>query len=118
MRHQDHIMVKTDTTSLLTRSARSWWIAAAILVGIAAALAPHLRPFHPRQPPQTLAGGTEPAIGTSAEALAQRIKTMEARLQQQPDDVGAAVQLADALLRQARATTDGRPANRAAEVLK
>jgi tetratricopeptide (TPR) repeat protein len=42
---------------------------------------------------------------------------MEARLRERPDDVGAAVRLADALLRQARATTDGRPANRAADVL-
>src|SRR5581483_638970 len=38
-------------------------------------------------------------------------------LRQHPDDVGAAALLADALLRQARATSDGRPANRAADVL-
>ena len=43
---------------------------------------------------------------------------MEGRLREQPDDTGAAVLLADALLRQARATNEGRPAGRAAEVLK
>jgi len=42
---------------------------------------------------------------------------MERRLQAQPDDIGAAVLLADALLRQARATNDGRPANRAGQIL-
>jgi tetratricopeptide (TPR) repeat protein len=47
----------------------------------------------------------------------ERIKEMEARLRAQPDDTGAAVLLADALLRQARSTNDGRPAGRASEVL-
>ena len=42
---------------------------------------------------------------------------MEQRLRDHPADAGAAVLLADALLRLARATTDGRPANRAATVL-
>jgi tetratricopeptide (TPR) repeat protein len=42
---------------------------------------------------------------------------MEARLQAQPRDVTAAVLLSDALLRQARATTDGRPAQQAVRVL-
>ena len=42
---------------------------------------------------------------------------MENRLQEQPGDLSAAVLLSDALLRQARATNDGRPASRAATVL-
>ena len=42
---------------------------------------------------------------------------MESRLAEHPDDAQSALLLADALLRQARATTDGRPAGRAATVL-
>jgi tetratricopeptide (TPR) repeat protein len=65
-----------------------------------------------------------PAVGmpgappTSAAGLLQRISDMEGRLRAQPNDIGAAVLLSDALLRQARATNDGRPANRASDVLK
>ena len=64
-----------------------------------------------------------PAIGmpgapaTSADGLRQRIAEMESRLRDHPDDPGSAILLADALLRQARAATDGRAANRAGEVL-
>jgi len=54
---------------------------------------------------------------TTTSGLLQRIDEMQARLRAQPDDTGAAVLLADALLRQARATTDSRPAGRASEVL-
>jgi tetratricopeptide (TPR) repeat protein len=65
-----------------------------------------------------------PAIGmpgappTSAEGLSERITEMEDRLRERPHDVGAAVLLADALLRQGRVTGDGRPAARAGDVLK
>jgi tetratricopeptide (TPR) repeat protein len=55
---------------------------------------------------------------TSAAALQQRIGEMEGRLRNDPRDLGAAVLLSDALLRQARATNDARPANRASDVLK
>ena len=54
---------------------------------------------------------------TSSEGLRLRIADMEQRLRDHPADADAAVLLADALLRLARATTDGRPANRAATVL-
>lgn len=65
-----------------------------------------------------------PAVGmsggppTSAEGLRSRIVEMENRLRESPHDAGAAVLLADALLRQARASGDGRSAGRAADVLK
>jgi tetratricopeptide (TPR) repeat protein len=55
---------------------------------------------------------------TSAVGLNGRIAGMEARLRQDPHDVGAAVLLGDALLRQARATSDGRHASRARAALK
>jgi tetratricopeptide (TPR) repeat protein len=64
-----------------------------------------------------------PAVGmpggppTSASGLQQRIAEMEGRLQNQPNDPGAAILLSDALVRLARATNDGRPANRASAVL-
>jgi tetratricopeptide (TPR) repeat protein len=98
------------------------WIVAAALVGAAAAVLPriHFWPASSTAPEMTIA---EPAVGmpgapaTSADGLRRRVDDMEARLRQRPDDAGAAVLLADALLRQARATTDGRPANRAADVL-
>jgi len=55
---------------------------------------------------------------TSAVGLQQRISEMEGWLKSQPRDLSAAVLLSDALLRQARATNDARPANRASQVLK
>jgi tetratricopeptide (TPR) repeat protein len=58
------------------------------------------------------------APATSATGLRDRIDEMERRLSDEPNNPGAAVLLSDALLRQARATTDSRPANRAAELLK
>jgi len=65
-----------------------------------------------------------PAVGmpgappTSIDGLRQRITEMENRLRQQPSDAAAAVLLADALLRQARAAVDGRAANHAASILE
>src|SRR5260370_8551346 len=62
--------------------------------------------------------GMPGAPPTSSDGLRRRISDMESRLRAQPTDTGAAVLLSDALLRQARATNDGRPANRAGEVLQ
>jgi tetratricopeptide (TPR) repeat protein len=62
--------------------------------------------------------GMPGAPATSPEGLGRRIRDMEERLEKRPDDSGAAVLLADALLRQARVAIDGRPAGRAADVLK
>src|SRR5215471_15371538 len=102
-------------------SRRLLWVAAAVLVGIAAAAVPNLirrSPAH-RPAPTTIgpAVGMPGAPPTSAAGLQQRISDMEERLHQRPDDPSAAVLLADALLRQARATTDPRPTSRASEVL-
>jgi tetratricopeptide (TPR) repeat protein len=101
----------------------SWWIVAALGVGALAAAAPRFGRGRAVD-----AGGESlrmaPAIGmpgapaTSVEGLAQRIAVMEARLRESPSDVAAAVLLSDALLRQARATSEGRHANRAADVLE
>lgn len=97
------------------------WVCAALLAGMAAAVAPHVLsrparraadPIH-MEPPVGMPGGPP----TTVEGLRDRIGVMERRLQAQPDDIGAAVLLADALLRQARATNDGRPANRAGQIL-
>jgi tetratricopeptide (TPR) repeat protein len=49
--------------------------------------------------------------------LSVRIGELDARLRSDPGDVGSAVRLAETLLREARASNDGRPANRAAAVL-
>ena len=103
-------------------SWRLLWVIAAVLVGIAAAAVPNLiRRSLAHRAAETTVG---PAIGmpgappTSAAGLQQRISDMEERLRRRPDDVSAAVLLADALLRQARATNDPRPTSRATEVLK
>jgi len=100
---------------------RAAWVCAALLGGMAAAVAPHLLnrsvarasdPIH-MEPPVGMPGGPP----TTVEGMRERIGAMERRLQDQPHDIGAAVLLADALLRQARATNDGHPANRASQVL-
>jgi len=96
-------------------------IGAAILAGISAAVVPHLFSRVPASsgapiqmaPPVGMPG----APPTSADGLRQRIEEMEARLRADPHQPGAAVLLADALLRQARAGDDGRAASRAGEVL-
>jgi tetratricopeptide (TPR) repeat protein len=97
------------------------WVSAAVAVGAIAAAAPHLKFRGSPALGEPLRLG--PAIGmpgappTSADGLRQRIGEMEARLHDHPSDAAAAMLLADALLRQARATNDGRPANRAASVV-
>ena len=105
----------------MTRSASLRWIAAAILIGIAAAVVPHLvsRASPRPEPAITMAPGVGMPGGppTSADGLRQRIAEMEGRLETDPDDLAAAVLLGDALLREARATNDGRPASRASAVL-
>lgn len=58
-----------------------------------------------------------PGVTTSREGLAQRIASMEARLRSRKDDVGAAVLLADALIRQSRVTGSGATTLRAEQVL-
>jgi tetratricopeptide (TPR) repeat protein len=98
------------------------FIVVAVLAGAATAIVPHTMRRHaaPAAEPMTIGPhvGMPGAPPTSVEGLGRQIRTMEQRLQDHPDDTGAAVLLADALLRQARATNDGRPANRAGEILK
>jgi tetratricopeptide (TPR) repeat protein len=62
--------------------------------------------------------GTAGAEGTSREELDRRVKEMEARLVEQPDDPGAGLALADALLRQTRVTGNPGLAVRAEQVLR
>src|SRR5215831_17676427 len=103
-------------------SRRLYWVVAAVLIGIVAAAAPKLIRHNSTR--HAAATAIEPAVGmpgappTSASGLQERIKDMEERLREHPDDVSAAVLLADALLRQARATNDAHPTSRASEVLK
>jgi len=105
----------------MTRAGSISLIAAACLIGAAAAVAPHLIPHAATRESASIR--MAPGVGmpggppTSAEGLQQRVAEMEGRLQIQPDDLSAAVLLSDALLRLARATGDGRPANRANAVL-
>ena len=110
------------TSSRTSRLAALRWVAVTIVAATAAAVAPHVI-SRAKPSPNAEALSIGPAVGmpgapaTSTSGLLQRIDEMEARLRAQPDDTGAAVLLADALLRQARATNDGRPAGRASELL-
>jgi hypothetical protein len=97
-------------------------LAGTIVVAVLAAVVPRVN-WHAAQDasePLSIA----PAVGmsggpaTSAEGLRERISEMEQRLRERPHDRGAAVLLADALLRQGRVIGDGRPASRASELLK
>jgi pentatricopeptide repeat protein len=103
-------------------SSRLFWVVVAGLIGVVAAATSHL--IRHKSVHRQTAINVGPAVGmpgappTSASGLQERISDMEKRLRDQPGDVGAAVLLADALLRQARATNDGRPTSRASEVLK
>jgi tetratricopeptide (TPR) repeat protein len=109
-----------DTHSTPARRSLQW-IAVAIVAGLAAGVASHQMSRHADRGDEPLTIGPQAGMPgappTSADGLRQRVSDMERRLQEHPQDAGAAVLLADALLRQARATTDGRPANRAAQVL-
>ena len=101
---------------------RGHLLAGTILVAVFAAIASQI----PRHRSDVAAETTSiaPGVGmsggppTSAEGLGRRIAEMEKRLREWPHDARAAVLLADALLRQARASGDGRSAGRAGEILK
>jgi tetratricopeptide (TPR) repeat protein len=103
------------------RKARLEWVVVSVVIGVAAAVVPHLNGRDARKTIEP--GSLAPAVGmpgapsTSAEGLRQRISEMEKRLQERPQDAGAAVLLADVLLREARVTGDGRLAGRAASLL-
>jgi tetratricopeptide (TPR) repeat protein len=88
---------------------------------VGAAVVPHIGEHASRKPiaPASVAPvvGMPGAPPTSAEGLRQRVAEMEKRLAAQPQDAGAAVLLADALLRQARVTGDGRLSSRAVSLL-
>jgi len=97
-------------------------IVATAIIGIVVALVPSLD-WRDRQGPAealTIAPplGMPGAPATSPEGLRQRITEMEKRVLHRPGDTGAAVLLADALLRQARVRDNGRLAGRAGDVLK
>jgi tetratricopeptide (TPR) repeat protein len=116
-------MANMTSQSPASISARRGWVAASIvIVGVLAAAAPRLISHaSPRHEDPTSIGpsvGMPGAPATSASGLKERVSDMERRLRERPNDLAAAVLLSDALLRQARATVDARPANRASAVLK
>jgi len=96
-------------------------IAVAIIAAVAAMVAvANWRDSRQRRQPRTV----KPPIGragaseTSRENLEQRIRAMDIRLRQHPDDTGAALPLADALLRLTRVTGNPGLAVRAEQLLK
>jgi tetratricopeptide (TPR) repeat protein len=97
------------------------WTALTVVLGAITAVAPHLS--WRNADATTVSANIAPAIGmpgappTSADGLRRRITEMEGVLRERPADAGAAVLLADVLLRQARVTGDGRLPNRAEHLL-
>ena len=73
---------------------------------------------HGRPSPVPPSIGSVGAPPTSSDGLARRIAEMERRLGADPDDLHAAVSLAEALVRQSRVTGDGGVVARAASVLE
>src|SRR5438876_10803236 len=108
-----HRAEMSDTVNLASQppastSTRRGWIAASIvIVGLVAATAPRLvSRAPPRHENPTSIGPSVRMPGapaTSAFGLKERIGDMERRLRDQPNDLGAAVLLKDALLRPAPA---------------
>ena len=102
------------------RKSRLQWVVVSVLIGVGAAVVPRLKGG---DPPSLDPGSVAPVVGmpgappTSAEGLRTRISEMETRLEGQPQDSGAAVLLADALLRQSRVTGDGRLSSRAVSLI-
>ncbi len=114
-------MGETNSRSAASLRTRVQWTVVTILVGAVAAVIPHVNWHGTRDQAEPMS--IAPAVGmpgaptTSAEGLAQRIREMEVRLGERPQDNGAAVLLADALLRQSRVTGDGRLPARAGSLL-
>jgi tetratricopeptide (TPR) repeat protein len=86
-----------------------------------AALVPYLgwrgTPAEIESQPMAPAIGMPGAPPTSPDGLRRRIDEMQKALRERPDDASPAILLADALLRQARVTGDGRLPNQAESVL-
>jgi tetratricopeptide (TPR) repeat protein len=91
-----------------------------LVLSAAAALAPYASW---RSTPEATKSRMAPVMGmpgappTSVDGLRRRIDEMETMLKERPNDTAASLLLADALLRQARVTADGRLANRAENLL-
>jgi len=105
----------------MTSSRSSNLIAVAIIAGVAAMVAvANWRDARRGREPQTLQPplGTPGAPRTSRKGLEQRIREMDVRLRQHPEDTGAALLFADALLRQTRVTGNPGLAVRAEQLLK
>jgi tetratricopeptide (TPR) repeat protein len=110
-----------ESLAATSTRTRITWIVVLLVLGVAAAAIPRVR--WRTTGVAEVAARMEPPVGmpgapsTSTEGLRQRIGDMEKRLAERPQDHAAAVLLADALLRQARATGEGRFSGRAASLL-
>jgi tetratricopeptide (TPR) repeat protein len=106
-----------DAPSLKLRRAGPLLIVAAVAAMVVTA---NIREGRRARRPMSSAPafGAPGATPTSREGLAQRITEMEARLSARPDDLGAAVLLSDALMRQSRVTGRTGFTMRAEQVLK
>jgi tetratricopeptide (TPR) repeat protein len=115
-------MARTRQLSAASQPMPLLRIFTTMVIATLAVVATHLTWQRTKVPAEVMS--IAPAVGmsgappTSAEGLRRQITEMEDRLHERPRDASAAVLLADALLRQARATGDDRLTGRAGEVLK
>jgi len=121
VKREGSLMAETEFTPAASVRTRLEWIVVTIAIAAIAAILPHVSWRESANPAGLMSSA--PVVGmpgaptTSAEGLAQRITEMEERLRESPHDNSAAVLLADALLRQARVTGDGRQPARAGSLL-
>jgi len=94
----------------------TWAIIAAVAAVVAVANVRDVRRTH-RAVTNGALFGSPGTVGTSRADLAERVRDMEQRLRRNPDDSGAAILLADALIRQTRVTGNAGLAVRAERVL-
>jgi tetratricopeptide (TPR) repeat protein len=111
---------RTGQLTSMSRPRLSNLIGVAIIAAVAVMVAvANWRDVHRSREPYTAAPpiGTPGAPRTSRAELARRIEEMDARLAAHPEDAGAAMLLADALLRQTRVAGNPGLAARAEQVL-
>lgn len=117
-------MARAEFISAVLTRTRLAWLALTISLAVIAAVIPHVDSDDTRNPVEMETTAIAPPMGmpgappTSADGLRQRIGDMERRLREQSHDQSAAILLADALLRQARVTGEGRFSARAGELLR
>ena len=108
---------RTSFLQFCNSAILQWMVVVAVAAMVGYASWRDGRPTGRRDSPAVVAGRLG-SLATSREGLEARVRAMDARLAERPDDVDAAVLLADALLRQTRVVGNPGLALRAEGVIK